>query len=188
MRSSSVEPATWPPPTGPPCTVAPGFETTRQGATRGHSRPGLLPLERIPARAAHHGATSVTSLTEGETPPAPACWTSRRSATSAGENGLDLDSITGQASAVEQLKALTQNITDPFTAAGDLAGSIDHVGGGQADPVTTVTGALGDLTGNLGVHTGIERLGTGAGSGSSPPFGTELSEPVKGPVAATTLE
>lgn len=91
-----------------------------------------------------------------------------------GENGLDLGSITGQAGAIEQLKALTQNlalgdttsennvlgavsgmtaltqnITDPFSAAGDLAGSIDHVGGGQLDPVTTVTGAVGDVTGHV---------------------------------------
>lgn len=91
-----------------------------------------------------------------------------------GENGLNLDSITGQASAIDQLKALTQslalgdatsennvlgavsgmtaltqNISDPFSAAGDLTGSIDHVGGGQADPVTTVTGAVGDVTGHV---------------------------------------
>ncbi len=92
-----------------------------------------------------------------------------------GANGLDLDSITaGQTGAIEQLKALTQNlslgdttsennvlgavsgmtaltqnITDPFSAAGDLAGNIDHIGGGQADPVTTVTGALGDVTGHV---------------------------------------
>ncbi|WP_103349888.1 IniB N-terminal domain-containing protein [Amycolatopsis sp. CA-128772] len=90
------------------------------------------------------------------------------------ENGLNLDSITGQASAVEQLKALTQNLalgdttsennvlgavsgmtaltqntTDPFSAAGDLTSSIDHIGGGQADPVTTVTGAVGDVTGHV---------------------------------------
>jgi hypothetical protein len=88
--------------------------------------------------------------------------------------GENLDSITGQASAIEQLKALTQNlafgdttsennvlgavsgmtaitqnITDPCSATGDLAGSIDHVGGRQADPVTTVTGAVGDVTGAL---------------------------------------
>ncbi|GLY44479.1 hypothetical protein Amsp01_105020 [Amycolatopsis sp. NBRC 101858] len=92
-----------------------------------------------------------------------------------GQNGLDLDSITtGQAGAIEQLKALTQNlslgdatsennvlgavsgmtaltqnITDPFSAAGDLTSSIDHVGGGQLDPVTTVTGAVGDVTGHV---------------------------------------
>ncbi|WP_410633848.1 IniB N-terminal domain-containing protein [Amycolatopsis sp. cmx-4-83] len=92
-----------------------------------------------------------------------------------GENGLNLDSLTtGQAGAIEQLKALTQNlslsdagsennvlgavsgmtaltqnIADPFTAAGDLAGSIDHIGGGQADPVTAVTGTLGDVTGHV---------------------------------------
>ncbi|WP_290057654.1 IniB N-terminal domain-containing protein [Amycolatopsis solani] len=92
-----------------------------------------------------------------------------------GANGLNLDSITtGQAGAIEQLKALTQNfalgdtssennvlgavsgmtaltqnITDPFSAAGDLTGSIDHLGGGQADPVTTVTGAVGDVTGHV---------------------------------------
>ncbi|MET8846044.1 IniB N-terminal domain-containing protein [Amycolatopsis sp. NPDC004625] len=91
-----------------------------------------------------------------------------------GENGLNLDSITGQAGAVEQLKALTQNlalgdttsennvlgavsgmtaltqnITDPFSAAGDLTGSIDHIGGGQVNPVTAVTGAVGDVTGHV---------------------------------------
>ncbi|SEP54252.1 IniB N-terminal domain-containing protein [Amycolatopsis saalfeldensis] len=92
-----------------------------------------------------------------------------------GANGLNFDSITsGQTSAVEQLTALTQhlalgdatsqnnvlgsvsgvtaltqNITDPFSATGDLAGSIDHVGGGQLAPVTAVTGAVGDVTGHV---------------------------------------
>ena len=90
-----------------------------------------------------------------------------------GANGLNLDSLTtGQTGAIEQLKALTQhlalgdatsennvlgavsgmtaltqNITDPFSATGDLAGSIDHVGGGQLAPVTAVTGAVGAVTG-----------------------------------------
>ncbi|WP_410663348.1 IniB N-terminal domain-containing protein [Amycolatopsis sp. lyj-84] len=92
-----------------------------------------------------------------------------------GGNGLDLDSITtGQAGAIEQLKALTQNLSlgdatsennvlgavggmtaitqnaaAPFTAAGDLAGSIDDIGGGEIAPVGAVTGAVGDVAGNV---------------------------------------
>ncbi|MFC9256049.1 IniB N-terminal domain-containing protein [Amycolatopsis thailandensis] len=92
-----------------------------------------------------------------------------------GENGLDLDSITtGQAGAIEQLKALTQslslgdatsennvlgavggmtaitqNAAAPFTAAGDLAGNIDNIGGGEVAPVGAVTGAVGDVAGNV---------------------------------------
>ncbi|MEU3628586.1 hypothetical protein BS329_35405 [Amycolatopsis coloradensis] len=90
-----------------------------------------------------------------------------------GQNGLDLDSITsGQAGAIEQLQALTQNLAlgdnttennvlgavggmtaitqnaaAPFTTAGDLAGDIDNVGGGEIAPVGAVTGAVGDVAG-----------------------------------------
>ncbi|WP_410652636.1 IniB N-terminal domain-containing protein [Amycolatopsis sp. cmx-4-54] len=91
-----------------------------------------------------------------------------------GQNGLDLDSITtGQAGAIEQLQALTQNLAlgdtsennvlgavggmtaitqnaaAPFTAAGDLAGDIDNVGGGEIAPVGAVTGAVGDVAGQV---------------------------------------
>lgn len=99
-----------------------------------------------------------------------------------GENGLNLDSITtGQASAIEQLQALTQNLalgeatsennvlgavggmtaitqnaTAPFTAAGDLAGSIDNAGAGDLAPAGAVTGAVGDVTGQV---TGSDATG-----------------------------
>jgi hypothetical protein len=91
---------------------------------------------------------------------------------SLGDQAFALDSIDSQLGAIDQLKALTQNlgvsdqitetnllnsvsgvtaitqdVTGAFSSANDLSHSLDSSIGDTANPVTAVTGAVGDVTG-----------------------------------------
>jgi hypothetical protein len=102
---------------------------------------------------------------------------------SLGDQAFALDSLDSQLGAIDQLKALTQNlgvtdqitetnvlgsvsgvtaitqdVTSVFTSANDLSHSLDSSVGDTANPVTAVTGAVGDVTGGdltSGVTNGL---------------------------------
>jgi hypothetical protein len=102
---------------------------------------------------------------------------------SLGDQAFALDAIDSQLGAIDQLKALTQNlgvtdqvtesnvlnsvsgvtaitqdVTSVFTSANDLSHSLDSSIGDTANPVTAVTGAVGDVTGGdltSGVTNGL---------------------------------